>query len=293
MASFRPAIGGTSDSSRMAGREILQCIPVVNPANSGTSSPPGRRLDLAIPPEAGLISGWTLGKGIGVSGIHLMTNTKAKKKKRGSQRDPGEFRDKADSLKIPDDILETYPSEERSLLRTLLGVTAAAAGFISKSSWASEKVGEALFSSPERLKMMQEAGAYLKDLREVAGLTRRDVIKAVNLSDESFLAAVESGTATLSFELILRLAALLARHDPIPFIIRFIRTYNPGVWGFLEEWGLEKFPLQFERERQFVNIYRSRDEARKLSDEEFQRVLEFTRSAFEMALHFAAEEGKD
>ncbi|MBL7225372.1 MAG: hypothetical protein ISS59_04505 [Desulfobacteraceae bacterium] len=29
MAIFRPAIGGTSDSSRMAGLEILQCIPVV------------------------------------------------------------------------------------------------------------------------------------------------------------------------------------------------------------------------------------------------------------------------
>ena len=221
-----------------------------------------------------------------------MTNTKAKKKKRGPKIDPEEFSKEADSLKIPDEILETYPSEERSILRTLFGVTAAAAKFISKSTWASEKVGEALFSSPERLKMMQEAGASLRDLREVAGLTRRDVSKAVNLSDESFLTAVENGTATLSFELILRLAALLARHDPIPFIIKFIRTYNPGVWGVLEDWGLEKFPLQFERERQFINIYRSHDDARKLSDEGFQRVLEFTRSAFEMALHFVAEENK-
>ncbi len=220
-----------------------------------------------------------------------MTNTKAKKKKTGS--DPSESRVEADPLEIPDEILETYPREERSILKMVFGVTAAAAKFISKSAWASEKVGDALFSSPERLKMMQEAGASLRDLREVAGLTRRDVSKAVNLSDESFLAAVENGTATLSFELILRLAALLARHDPIPFIIKFIRTYNPGVWGVLEDWGLEKFPLQFERERQFINIYRSHDEARKLSDEGFQRVLEFTRSAFEMALHFVAEEGED
>ncbi|MCJ7682853.1 MAG: helix-turn-helix domain-containing protein [Desulfobacteraceae bacterium] len=221
-----------------------------------------------------------------------MTNTKAKKKKRGPKIDPEEFSKEADSLEIPDEILETYPMEERSILRTLFGVTAAAAKFISKSTWASEKVGEALFSSPERLKMMQEAGAYLRDLRQVAGLTRRDVSNAVNLSDESFLTAVENGTATLSFELILRLAALLARHDPIPFIIKFIRTYNPGVWGVLEDWGLEKFPLQFERERQFINIYRSHDDARKLSDEGFQRVLEFTRTAFEMALHFVAEENK-
>ena len=182
-----------------------------------------------------------------------MTNAKAKKKKTGSQKDPSESRVEADSLeKIPDEILETYPREEQSILKMLFGVTAAAAKFISKSTWASEKVGDALFSSPERLKMMQEAGASLRDLREVAGLTRRDVSKAVNLSDESFLTAVENGTATLSFELILRLAALLARHDPIPFIIKFIRTYNPGVWGVLKDWGLEKFPLQFERERQFI-----------------------------------------
>ena len=222
-----------------------------------------------------------------------MTNTKAKKKKRGSQIDAEETGNEVDFPGIPDEILETYPMEERSILRTLFGVTAAAAKFISKSTWVSEKVGEALFSSPERLKMMQEAGAYLRDLREVAGLTRRDVSRAVNLSDESFLAAVENGTATLSFELILRLAALLARHDPIPFIIKFIRTYNPGVWGVLKDWGLEKFPLQFERERQFINIYRSHDEARKLSHKGFQRVLEFTRSAFEMALHFVAEEDED
>ena len=218
-----------------------------------------------------------------------MADNKAKKNKKRSNTDPKEFSE-AESLEIPDELLETYPREERSVLRTLFGVTAAAAKFISKSSWASEKFGEALFSSSERMKMMQEAGAYLKDLREVAGLTRRDVSNAVNLSDESFLTAVENGTATLSFELILRLAALLARHDPIPFIIKFIRTYNPGVWGVLEDWGLEKFPLQFERERQFINIYRGHDEARKLSDEGFQRVLEFTRSAFEMALHFVAEE---
>jgi len=227
-----------------------------------------------------------------LDGIHLMTNPKAKNKKTGSRKALDESTNETDSLEIPEDILETYPKEERSILKTLFGVTAAAARFVSKSTWASEKVGEALFSSPERLKMMQEAGAYLRDLREVAGLTRKDVSKAVNLSDESFLTAVENGSATLSFELILRLAALLARHDPIPFIIKFIRTYNPGVWGVLEDWGLEKFPLQFERERQFINIYRSHDGARELSDEGFLRVLDFTRSAFEMALHFVAEEDK-
>lgn len=139
-------------------------------------------------------------------------------------------------------------------------------------------------------KLMQESGAYLRDLRELAGLTQAELAEALHLSDQSLLAAVEKGTATLSFELILRLAALLARHDPVPFIIRFTRTYDPEIWAILERWGIGSIPVHFERERQFINIYRGHDIARKLSDRDFERVLQFTRSAFETALHFATEQ---
>ena len=38
MAIFRPAIGGTSGSSRPGGTQNTQCIPAVNPADSGTPS---------------------------------------------------------------------------------------------------------------------------------------------------------------------------------------------------------------------------------------------------------------
>ncbi|PKN60493.1 MAG: hypothetical protein CVU53_02815 [Deltaproteobacteria bacterium HGW-Deltaproteobacteria-11] len=137
--------------------------------------------------------------------------------------------------------------------------------------------------------MMQETGACLKDLREMAGLTRSELSEAVDLSDQSLLEAVENGAATLSFELILRLAAVLARHDPVPFIIRFTRTYNPEIWGMLEKWGIGRIPVHLERERQFINIYRSQDAARKLSEEGFARLLHFTRSTFEMALHFSLQ----
>lgn len=195
-----------------------------------------------------------------------------------------------ETVEIPREILEPYPAEERSIVRMLFGMTSAAMTFISKGGRITGKIGEALASSPEQEKMIREAGSYLKDLREVAGLTMRDVSHSLKLADESLVAAVENGTATLSFELILRMAALLARHDPVPFILRCTRTYNPQVWRVLEEWGLGKLPLHLERERQFINIYRGHDKARKLSDEGFQRVLDFTRSAFEMALHFVPEE---
>jgi transcriptional regulator with XRE-family HTH domain len=141
---------------------------------------------------------------------------------------------------------------------------------------------------PEQRRMMEETGLYLRDLREVAGLTLSELSDALDLQEHSLLEAVEHGAATLSFELILRLAAVLARHDPIPLILRLIRTYNPEVWTILEQWGIARLPVQFERERQFINIYRRHDVARKLSEEAFAEVLKFTAAAFEMSLHFAA-----
>ena len=48
--------------------------------------------------------------------------------------------------------------------------------------------------------------------------------------------------------------------------------------------------VPFERERDFINIYRRHDTARKLSDAGFQRVLQFTQDAFDMAIHFVAEQ---
>jgi len=192
---------------------------------------------------------------------------------------------------IPKEILEPFPKDERSIVKMLLSMTSTAMKLVSKGALVSEMVGKAVLSSPERVKMIEEAGAYVRDLREVAGLTRKDVSRTIQLADESFLAAVENGAATLSFELILRLAALLARHDPIPFIIKLTRTYNPEVWEILEKWGIGRLPVQLERERQFINIYRGHDRARKLSDDDFQRVLAFTRSAFEMALDFAHQDG--
>jgi transcriptional regulator with XRE-family HTH domain len=140
---------------------------------------------------------------------------------------------------------------------------------------------------PEAPEMRREAGAYLREVRGVAGVTLDELAEAIDLKDRSLLEAVESGTATLSFDLVLRLAAVLARHDPVPFVSRLVRSQNPVLWQLLEEWGVGRLPLQVEREREFVNILRGHDGARALSDQDFGRVLAFTRSAFETALHFA------
>lgn len=186
----------------------------------------------------------------------------------------------------------TPPPQDESLFKRLTSLPGSVADsafrMVAKTTDVPLRVGKALFLKPEQAEQLKEAGQFLKDLREVAGLTRDELGEALDLKDRSVIEAVENGTAALSFELILRLAALLARHDPIPVVLKFTRTYNPDLWKILEDWGLGRLSLQFERERLFINIYRRHDAARKLSDAGFDKVLTFTRSAFEMALHFVA-----
>ncbi|WP_349560290.1 helix-turn-helix transcriptional regulator [Marinobacter sp. NFXS9] len=180
--------------------------------------------------------------------------------------------------------------DEDSLVDRLTDFTGSAFRFALRTTDTSIKAGRALLNSQDKLRMMLAAGDSLKDIREVAGLTLNEMSEALDLRDKSLLEAIENGTATLSFELILRLAALVARNDPIPFILRFTRNYNPEAWQILSDWGVGKLPLQFEREREFINIFRGHDEARELSDEGFRKVLDFTRQSFEMSLHFVAEQ---
>ena len=183
--------------------------------------------------------------------------------------------------------------EAETLVDRIAGFTGSALRFAAKSTDTSLKVGRALMNSQDQLRMMLAAGNSLRDIREVAGLTLSEMSEALSLKDKSVLEAIENGTATLSFELILRLAALIARNDPIPFILRTTRNYNPEAWRTLNSWGVGRLPLQFERERQFINIFRSHDDARTLSDEGFRKVLEFTRQSFEMSLHFIEQQERE
>lgn len=158
------------------------------------------------------------------------------------------------------------------------------------ASAASANASAAFFSEPDSARIAEEAGHSLRELRELAGLTIDELATAIDLEDKTLLEAVENGTAALSFDLVLRLSSILARHDPVPFLIRFTRTYNPDLWRRFEGVGATKVPVQYERERQFVNILRSNDRARNLSHDGFERVLEVTRAAFELALHYAIDE---
>jgi transcriptional regulator with XRE-family HTH domain len=131
-----------------------------------------------------------------------------------------------------------------------------------------------------------KAGTMLKQAREAAGLTVQEVAKAVNLGDATLLERAEGGKVDLPFEVILRLASVFGRHDPVSFVMKVTRSYNPELWQTMEKLGVGKLAVHAGREREFLNIYRASDEARHLSDEEFATVLSFASAAFEMALAF-------
>ena len=137
-----------------------------------------------------------------------------------------------------------------------------------------------------------KTGAALRRMRKATGLTITEVGTAINLRDPSLIEAWEKGRIAVPFELILRLAAVLGRNDPIGFVMKFTRSSNPDLWRSLEGLGVGKLLIQSAREREFANIYRGDDEARQLTDKEFAAVLGFTRAAFEIAMVFRGRGAK-
>jgi transcriptional regulator with XRE-family HTH domain len=167
----------------------------------------------------------------------------------------------------------------RSWTDTVLGVAGAAAD-------ATLGAAKMMLPKPGQRAALEKTGAVLRRMRETAGMSVDEVGKAIDLKDPALLELVENGKVALPFEIILRLASVLGRNDPISFVMRFTRSYNPDVWKTLESLGIGRLALQAGREREFANLYRASDAARRLSDEDFAEVLKFTQAAFVMALAF-------
>ena len=157
---------------------------------------------------------------------------------------------------------------------------------------AAADVLRALLSGLSEPDAWPRTGAALRRLRKSAGLTISEVGSAINLKDPSLIEAWEKGRIAVPFEIVLRLAAVLGRNDPVGFVMKFTRNANPDLWRSLESLGVGKLLIQSAREREFANIYRADDEARQLSDKEFAEVLTFTRAAFEMAMEFRGRSAK-
>jgi transcriptional regulator with XRE-family HTH domain len=137
---------------------------------------------------------------------------------------------------------------------------------------------------PERLEAMSEAGHFLRDARETAGISIKELSESLGLADKTMLEDIESGQTIMPLEVMLRSASLLARHDPIPFLIKFMRTYNPALEQTLEQWGVLTLPKQYERERRFVNLYRQHDVLRGFTDAEYERFTHYMQSSIGLVL---------
>ena len=174
--------------------------------------------------------------------------------------------------------------ELRRWTDNLLGV-AGSAGELSLNL-AKARAGE-----PRERERIDQAATMLRQARETAGMSTRELSQAIGLDDPKLLQQAEGGTVALPFEVVLRLAGVLGRHDPSTFAMKLARSYNPTLWKALDDLGIGKLVALAGRERELANLYRGNDDARRLSDEGFAEVLAFTKTAFDMAVRFRVAPG--
>jgi len=139
---------------------------------------------------------------------------------------------------------------------------------------------------PGQQAAIEKAGSMLRQTREAAGITTQELGRAIDLTDPDLIEQAELGKAVLPFEVILRLAGVLGRHDPVTFLMKLARSYNPQLWRALDDLGIGRLAVQAGRERELANLYRANDAARRLSDEDFTAVLGFIKTGFDMAVGF-------
>jgi transcriptional regulator with XRE-family HTH domain len=166
-------------------------------------------------------------------------------------------------------------------------------GMASNATDLSLQMAGAAARGPRQIAAVKAAGEWLRKAREAAGLTTRELSHAIDLSDEELLNRAETGRVALPFEVILRLASVLGRHDPLTFALNLTRSFNPRLWKMLEDVGIGRLVVQAGRERELANIYRANDAARKISHEDYEAVLAFVKSAFDMAVQFHAQTKAD
>ena len=159
-------------------------------------------------------------------------------------------------------------------------------GIAGSASELALNVAKARASEPGQQKAIEKAGSLLRQAREAAGMTTRELRQAIDLEDPALLQLAESGKAALPMEVILRLASVLGRHDPVPLAMTLARSYNPTLWKALDALGIGSLVALAGRERQLANLYRGNNAARTLSDDDFADVLDFTKTAFDVAVKF-------
>jgi len=182
----------------------------------------------------------------------------------------------ASSVTLP---VRRIAQELRRWTDTVLGIAASATDL-------SLNLVGARAPKPAQQAAIRKAGSMLRQAREAAGITKNELSRAIDIADPELLARAEVGKVALPFEVILRLAGVLGRHDPVTFVMKLARSYYPQLWQALDDLGIGRLAVQAGRERDLANVYRANDAARRLSDAEFAAVLGFVKAGFDMAVSF-------
>jgi transcriptional regulator with XRE-family HTH domain len=185
-------------------------------------------------------------------------------------------------------IAPSQPSMVLTVAKQLQSWTGTLLGNVGNAADLALSFAQVATQKPAQKAAVKRAANLLRDLRQAAGLTQDDLSHALEIDDPSLMGLLESGKVALPFDMILRLASVLGRNDPVGFVMQMTRSYSPKTWTTLESLGLGKLLVQAGREREFANIYRSHDAARDLSDKDFAAALGFAHAAFETALAFHA-----
>jgi transcriptional regulator with XRE-family HTH domain len=215
----------------------------------------------------------------------MTTNRKPTKRKTTSRGPMGGTAKRAGK---PNTDARTRASAVLGLARQLRSWTDSVLGMAGVATDVSLAAARLVLPKPEQRKALEKAGGLLRTARETAGLSLREVGDAIDLKDPALLTLVENGKTALPFEIILRLASVLGRRDPLSFVLRFTRAYSPDVWRALEDLGIGRLAVQAGREREFANLYRGNDAVRALSDDEFAKLIAFLKAGLELALSLRA-----
>ena len=194
-----------------------------------------------------------------------------KKKVRGAAPAPATFNPAASMFEVAQQL--------RRWTDNVLGI-AGSAGELSLN------LAQARAKEPQQQQKLEKAGSMLRQAREAAGLSLKELSEAVAIADPRALEQAEVGKAALPMEVILRLAGVLGRRDPVPFAMKLARTYNPQLWKALDALGIGSLVALAGRERELANLYRGNDDARRLNDADFADVLAFTKTGFDLAVKF-------
>ena len=162
-------------------------------------------------------------------------------------------------------------------------------GVAGSASELSLNLAKARATEPKQQASLEKAGSMLRQAREAAGMTTKELSQAIEIADPKVLQEAEIGRAALPMEVVLRLASALGRHDPVPFALKLARTYNPQLWKALDALGIGSLVALAGRERELANLYRANDDARRLSDADFAEVLGFVKTGFDMTVKFRTE----